>query len=49
MMSPFVLRCLASFGEAYSLTGMNIVQSIVLVIVAAVSSGWRALSGRGSL
>jgi len=27
---------------------MNVVQSIALFIVAAVSSGWRALSGRGS-
>jgi hypothetical protein len=47
--SPFVTECLNSFQKAYTRTGMNMAQSIVLLIVAMGQLGWRTLSGRRTL
>jgi hypothetical protein len=49
LMSPFVIGCVDSFREAYSRTGMNLAQSIVMFVVAIGQHGWRRLSGRKSL
>lgn len=48
-MSPFVIGCVDAFRDAYARTGMNLVQSIVVVIVAMGQHGWRAVSRRKSL
>jgi len=42
-MSPFVMSCVDSFRDAYARTGMNLVQSIVVVAVGAVRWGGRKL------
>jgi hypothetical protein len=42
-MSPFVTSCVGAFRDAYARTGMNLVQSIVLVAVGAVQWGGRKL------
>jgi hypothetical protein len=42
-MSPFVIGCVDSFRDAYARTGMNLVQSIAVVIVAIGQHGWRTL------
>jgi hypothetical protein len=47
-MSPFVIGCVDSFRDAYSRTGMNLAQSIVVVIVGLGQHGWRTLSRRMS-
>ena len=48
-MSPFVIGCVDSFRDAYTRTGMNLAQSIVVFIVAMGQHGWRTLSRRKSL
>jgi len=42
-MSPFVIGCVDSFRDAYARTGMNLAQSIAVVIVAIGRQGWRTL------
>jgi hypothetical protein len=43
-MSPFVSDCVDSFRDAYASTGMNLIQSCVVFIVAIGQLGWRALA-----
>lgn len=42
-MSPFVTSCVDAFRDAYARTGMNLVQSMVVVAVGAVRWGGRKL------
>jgi len=49
LMSPFVISCVDIFRNAYARTGMNLVQSIVVSIVAIGQHGWRTLSRHRSL
>ena len=49
LMSPLVIGWVDSFNDAYARTGMNLVQSIVVFVVAMGQRGWRTLSRRKSL
>jgi hypothetical protein len=42
-MSPFVISCVEAFRDAYARTGMNLVQSVVIVAVGIVQRGGRKL------
>jgi len=44
LISPLIDACAQSFRDAYALTGMNLMQSIALLIVAAAQRGWRAVA-----
>jgi hypothetical protein len=44
VVSPFILSCVGSFQDAYAHTGMNLVQSIVVIVMRIGQRGWRALS-----
>jgi len=48
-MSPFVIGCVDSFRDAYARTGMNLVQSVVVVVVSMGQRGWRMFSRRKSV
>jgi hypothetical protein len=37
-MSPFVISCVEAFRDAYTRTGMNLVQSVVIVVVGSCSA-----------
>jgi hypothetical protein len=45
LMSPFIVSCVNSFRDAYARTGMNLVQSIIIVVVGIAQGGGRALRG----
>jgi hypothetical protein len=45
LMSPFIVSCVNSFRDAYARTGMNLVQSIIIVVVGIAQWGGRALRG----
>jgi hypothetical protein len=45
-MSPFVVGCLDSFRDAYSSTGMNLTQSMFVVVVAVGQHIWQTLAKR---
>jgi hypothetical protein len=49
LMSPFVIGCVDSFNDAYARTGMNLAQSIIVVVVSIGQRGWRLFSRRKSL
>jgi hypothetical protein len=42
--SPVIEQCAESFRDAYARTGMNLTQSIAVLIVAAAQRVWRALA-----
>jgi hypothetical protein len=44
LISPAISVCAESFRDAYARTGMNLMQSIALLIVVAAQRGWRALA-----
>jgi hypothetical protein len=46
LMSPLVISCVDSFRDAYTRTGMNLVQSLCIVVVAMARQGWRTVAGR---
>jgi hypothetical protein len=46
LMSPFVVECVDSFRDAYSRTGMNLAQSMVVLAVAMSQHIWRTLANR---
>jgi hypothetical protein len=44
----FILACVDSFRDAYVRTGMNLMQSMVVVGVGAARLVWRGLLNRAS-
>jgi len=43
LMPPFVIGCVDSFRDTYAGTGMNLMQSIAVVVVSLVMRAGRAL------